>query len=54
MVKNLEKEQMLNIKGGASFSSAMLNAMMRTVSVMFNLGQAVGTALRRVLDKNYC
>ena len=49
----LNKEEMLEIKGGASISSAMLNALMRTVSVMFSLGQAVGSAIRRSLGKNY-
>ena len=45
---------MKNIKGGAGISSAVLNALMRTVSVMFSLGQAVGSAIRRVAGKNYC
>ena len=50
----LNKEEMLEIKGGASISSAMLNALMRSVSVMFSLGQAVGSAIRRSLGKYYC
>ena len=48
----LKKEEMLQIKGG--FSSALLNAMMRTVSVMFNVGQAVGSAIRRAVSGRYC
>ena len=39
----IEKE-LVEIKGGAGVSSAMLNALMRTVSVMFSVGQAVGSA----------
>lgn len=51
----LRKEEMFKIKGGATaFTSAMLNALMRTVSGMFSLGQAVGSAIRRALGKNYC
>ena len=43
------------IKGGASgIASAVLNALMRTVSVMFSLGKAVGSAIRRTYGKNYC
>lgn len=53
-MKKIEKNEMLNVKGGAGLSSAMLNAVMRTVSVMFNIGQAVGSAIRRVTGKNYC
>ncbi len=48
----LKKEEMLQIRGG--FSSALLNAVMRTVSVMFNIGQAVGSAIRRSVSGRYC
>ena len=50
----LKNEEMNKIKGGAGLTSAMLNALMRTVSVMFSLGQAVGAAVRRATQKNYC
>lgn len=45
---------MKNIKGEVAISSVVLNVLMRTVSVMFSLGQAVGSAIRRVAGKNYC
>lgn len=54
-MKNLGKEEMICVKGGATgFSSALLNAMMRTVSVMFSIGQAVGSAIRRAVHGSYC
>ena len=54
-MKILSKEELICVKGGAvDFSSALLNAMMRTVSVMFSVGQAVGSAIRRAVNKNYC
>lgn len=54
-MKKLLNKEMKEIKGGASgISSAVLNALMRTVSVMFSLGQAVGSAIRRVSGNNYC
>lgn len=53
-MKKINKDEMYKIKGGANFSSAMLNALMRTVSGMFSIGQAVGSAIRRTLGKNYC
>ena len=53
-MNKLKKEEMFKIKGGAGLSSAMLNALMRTVSVMFSVGQAVGSAIRRSVGKNYC
>ena len=54
-MRDLGREELICVKGGAAgFSSALLNAMMRTVSVMFSVGQAVGSAIRRAINGNYC
>ena len=53
-MKKMEKEELFLVKGGAGISSAMLNALMRTVSVMFSIGQAVGSAIRRTISGSYC
>lgn len=54
-MKQLNKIEMQKIRGGAaSISSSMLNAIMRTVSVMFSVGQAVGSAIRRAVNGSYC
>ena len=54
-MEQMKKEELQKIKGGAAaFTSAMLNALMRTVSVMFSIGQAVGSAIRRSINSNYC
>lgn len=54
-MNKLKKDEMTSVKGGAiNISSSMLNALMRTVSGMFAIGQAVGSAIRRAIGKNYC
>lgn len=53
-MKKINDIKLKEINGGATISSAVLNALMRTVSVMFSLGQAVGSAIRRVAGNNYC
>lgn len=54
-MNKLKKEEMFKVKGGASISlTTMLNALMKTVSVMFEMGQAIGSAIRRASKKNYC
>lgn len=53
-MKEINKNKLLEVKGGTALSSAVLNALMRTVSVMFSVGQAVGSAIRRMAGKNYC
>ena len=53
-MNKIKTDKLKEIKGGASISSAVINALMRTVSGMFTLGQAVGSAIRRITGKNYC
>ncbi len=52
-MKKLKTNELQDIKGGA-VSSTMINAVMRAVSVMFSIGQAVGSAIRRTVGHNYC
>ena len=53
-MKELQKNEMSEVKGGAGFNSTMLNAIARAVSVIFSIGQSVGSALRRITGQNYC
>lgn len=50
----LSDNQLIYIKGGAGLNSSMLNALIRTVSTLFTLGQAVGSAIKRGTTKRYC
>lgn len=52
-MEQLKKEELTIVKGGG-ISYSMLNAITKAVSTIFSLGQAVGSALRRVKTKNYC
>ena len=53
-MEKLKKQDLKQIKGGAGVSSAMVNALIRTVSIMFTIGQAVGSAIRRTINGSYC
>lgn len=53
-MKKLKPEEMQKIKGGTGMTAAMLNALIRTVSVMYTMGQAVGSAIRRAIGNSYC
>ena len=53
-MESLNKQQLISVKGGAGLTTGMLNALIRTVSTLFSLGQAVGTAIRRGTTKRYC
>ncbi len=52
-MERLNNNQLIYIRGGA-LNSSMLNALIRTVSTLFNLGQAVGSAIRRGTSRKYC
>lgn len=51
-MQTLTEYESRKVKGG--FNSSMLNAIARTVSTLFSIGQAVGSAIRRTWTKNYC
>lgn len=53
-MSELNSQQLVFVKGGSGFSSSMLNAVIRTVSTLFSVGQAVGSAIRRATSRNYC
>ena len=53
-MEQLYDNQLFSVKGGAGLNSSMLNALIRTVSTLFTLGQAVGSAIRRGTSKKYC
>lgn len=52
-MEKLNDQQLIKVQGGA-FSSTILNSISKAVSTIFSLGQAVGSALRRIKTRNYC
>jgi hypothetical protein len=50
----LSKESLHQISGGGTFSAAALNAIARYITMGVKVGQYIGSALRRILFKNYC
>jgi len=49
----LEDNELLKIYGGG-ITASLLNAVSRTISTMLNLGQIIGSAIRRVISKKAC
>lgn len=51
----LKKEELLNIEGGASLTSAAwLNAAARAITTLIDLGRSLGTAIRRSISGKVC
>lgn len=50
----LEKQALLQIKGGASMSASMINAFVRGIDIIMDVGRSLGSAIRRMRDGNVC
>jgi len=49
----LTEQQLLKINGGA-INASLLNALARAFTTTLNIGQIIGSAIRRAISKNYC
>lgn len=49
----LTNEELICIRGGG-ISATLVNAVSRLVGTLLNLGQLVGTSIRRSISKKYC
>lgn len=52
-MKNLNKEELLNIEGG-SISGTIINAFCRGINTVLDMGRALGDAIRRIGSGNVC
>jgi len=50
----LNNEKMKQIDGGASITSAMINALSKAVNTLYELGRQTGSAIRRLVNNSYC
>ena len=50
----LTKKELYYIKGGVKITAALLSAVSKGVTTILNLGQILGSSIRRLLQKNYC
>jgi len=54
-MKKLNKEELLNINGGASWLTAsFLNAISRAANTLLEMGRSLGTSIRRTISGNVC
>ena len=49
----MSNEELMQVQGGA-FSATMLNAIVKAVNTVFELGQTVGSAIRRLSAGSIC
>lgn len=50
----LKKEELMMIYGGVSISGTLINAFVRGINVLLDLGRSLGTAIRRISNNSIC
>lgn len=53
-MRELEREEMFDIDGGASFSASMMTAIYKTIEVIYSIGESLGSYIRRVAEDKMC
>lgn len=53
-MREISKEEMLKVDGGANFSASMLSAIYKTIGVVFEIGEALGSYIRRKVEGKMC
>ena len=50
----MKKEELIKVKGGGSFSAVFINALTRALRTVYDVGVAIGSAIRRATNRNVC
>ena len=54
-MKKLTKDEMIKISGGSSYlSSTLISALTRAGSTIFEIGRALGSTIRRMIENDKC
>lgn len=53
-MREIDKMEMLDVEGGASFSASMMTAVYKTIEVIYSIGESLGSYIRRVVEKKMC
>lgn len=54
MKEIVENDVLLSINGGIKISGSMINAIVGTVKIIFEIGKALGSSIRRSRDNKLC
>ncbi len=53
-MKKIKNDDLMIIVGGASFTGTLINAFTSAGKFIYSLGQAFGSSLRRISERNVC
>lgn len=50
----IEKEELLNTRGGIKISAALITSIYKSISFIYEVGKALGGAINRIKTKRMC
>ena len=50
----LSNQELIIISGGLSLSGTLINSISRGINSLLEVGRSLGTAIRRIINKNLC
>jgi hypothetical protein len=50
----MNDEKLIMVVGGVSLTGTLINAMSRAINALLEVGRSLGTAIRRITNKNLC
>ena len=53
-MRKLKRNELMNVDGGKSSNSALLNSVTNAVKVVLDLGRSLGSSIRRIGSNNLC
>ena len=53
-MKELNKQEMLQIDGGTTLNSTVMSTLLKSASVFLEIGRSLGTAIRRAVSSCVC
>lgn len=53
-MKELNKKEMLEISGGGTITGSLLSALYKTIEVIYEVGESLGSYIRRKVEDKMC
>lgn len=50
----LSNQELIMISGGISLTGTLINSMSRAINALLEAGRSLGTAIRRIINRNLC
>lgn len=55
VMREIKKDEMLKIEGGTSnITGSMLNAIYKTIELIYSIGESLGSYIRRAVENKMC